>query len=249
MRILATDFDGTLFRNQKITRRDLAAIARFRAAGHKFGIVTGRHLCSIQKELQRWALTPDFVICCTGGILTDGNFLILSEHCAEQAALQPLFEKTLQFGGEYFCVSRYFKRFWFDVGVVPPYADVTVLPPAQLHTVNGFHEMGTRFADETQAQAFTDALNAAYAHLLTAHRNGIYVDVCAAHTGKTSGLYELLARYGAEKEQLFVAGDNLNDLEMIREFQAFAMRKGRRELQAVAAHTVGSIAKIIQIIS
>ena len=43
MKVLATDFDGTLFRDRTITPADLNAIRRFRRAGNRFGIVTGRH--------------------------------------------------------------------------------------------------------------------------------------------------------------------------------------------------------------
>ena len=91
MRILATDFDNTLFRSREITRADAEAVARFRSAGNRFGLVTGRHLASIRDELARWDLPLDFVIACTGGILTDGQFHVLSEHRAPKAALVPLY--------------------------------------------------------------------------------------------------------------------------------------------------------------
>ncbi|MBR7101750.1 MAG: HAD hydrolase family protein, partial [Clostridia bacterium] len=42
MKIIATDFDGTLSYNGKISEEDKAAIKRFRDAGNKFGVVTGR---------------------------------------------------------------------------------------------------------------------------------------------------------------------------------------------------------------
>ena len=44
MKIIATDFDGTLSFNGKVRDEDKAAIARFRQAGNKFGVVTGRDL-------------------------------------------------------------------------------------------------------------------------------------------------------------------------------------------------------------
>ena len=43
MKIIASDFDGTL-NYHGISAEDTAAIAKFRAAGNKFGIVTGRDL-------------------------------------------------------------------------------------------------------------------------------------------------------------------------------------------------------------
>ena len=245
MKVLATDFDGTLFRDRTITPADLNAIQRFRRAGNRFGIVTGRHYCSILEEVQKNNVPLDFLICCTGGILTDGVLHLLSEHRAPSAALRPLLEVTKDFNGMYFCLSRYEKRLWFSTGVPAPYDGVALLPDSALDTIDGFHEMGTRFETEEIAQNYTDTLNREYSHLVTAHRNGIYVDVCAPNTGKVSGLYEMLGLLGVPPQNLTVAGDNLNDLQMIREFSSFAVSSGRAELKAEANFVAPDIAAIV----
>lgn len=248
MRILATDFDNTLFRNREITREDAEAVARFRSAGNRFGLVTGRHLASIRDELARWDLPLDFVIACTGGILTDGQFHVLSEHRAPKAALVPLYEAAMQLHPQYFCVSVGLERFWFDVGTPPPEGADPQLPAEALEKLPDYHEMGTGFFTEDEAAQYTAHFNKTCPELLCAHQNGIHVDVCAPHTGKVSGLYEVLKLYGAQKDDLFVAGDNLNDLSMICEFSSFAMRDGRAELKPHAIATVESIAEIVKML-
>lgn len=245
MKVLATDFDGTLFRDHTITDTDLDAILQFRRAGNRFGIVTGRHFCSILEEVRKNHIPLDFLICCTGGILTDGAFHILSEHRTPSAALRPLLEVTKAFHGMYYCLSRYEERLWFSTGVPVPYDGIELLPDSTLDQIDGFHEMGTRFETEEVAQSYTDTLNREYSHLVRAHRNGIYVDVCAPNTGKVSGLYEMLTLLGVSPDSLFVAGDNLNDLEMIREFSSFAVTSGRAELKAEANFVAPDIAEII----
>ena len=49
MIIIASDFDGTVNYNGKISDEDKEAIKKFRKAGNKFGIVTGRDV-----ELAQW---------------------------------------------------------------------------------------------------------------------------------------------------------------------------------------------------
>lgn len=246
MRILATDFDGTLFRDRTITEEDCNAIVRFRRAGNLFGIVTGRHLPSILEEIDRWQVPFDFMICCTGGILLDRNCRVFSEHTAPREAVQPLYTETLRFDGMYFCVSRGLERIWFDTGHPPVYENIKVLPPEKLPVLDGFHEMGTRFADEDTARRYVETLNTEYPDLMTAHQNGVYIDVCAPHTSKVRGLYEMLEHFGGDKDALFVAGDNLNDLEMLREFHSFAVAAGRAEVKAAAEYTVSDIAEIVE---
>ncbi len=248
MRILATDFDNTLFRNREITREDAGAVARFRRAGNRFGLVTGRHLASIRDELSQWDLPLDFVIACTGGIITDGQFHMLSEHRAPKAGLLPLYEAAMKLHPRYFCVSCGYDRFWFYVGTPPPEGAGPQLQKASLADIPDYHEMGTGFYTEDEAAQYTAYFNKTCPELLCAHQNGIHVDVCAPHTGKVSGLYEVLALFHAQKDDLFVAGDNLNDLSMIKEFSSFAMREGRDELKPHARAVVGSIAEIVEML-
>ena len=42
MKVAASDYDGTLLRGGKIDEETKEGIARWRAAGHKFGVVSGR---------------------------------------------------------------------------------------------------------------------------------------------------------------------------------------------------------------
>ena len=50
---------------------------------------------------------------------------------------------------------------------------------------------------------------------------------------------------GVPPQNLTVAGDNLNDLEMIREFSSFAVSSGRAELKAEANFVAPDIAAIV----
>lgn len=51
MKLLASDWDGTLRRNLKVDACDLDAIKLFREQQHRFGIVTGRSVGMLKNEL------------------------------------------------------------------------------------------------------------------------------------------------------------------------------------------------------
>ncbi len=53
MKILASDYDGTLRTEELVDINDVHAIHEFRAAGNMFGLVTGRSMESIQTEIQK----------------------------------------------------------------------------------------------------------------------------------------------------------------------------------------------------
>ncbi len=48
MKLIASDFDGTITRYGKVWEEDLAAIQKWRAEGNLFGIVSGRDLFGIE---------------------------------------------------------------------------------------------------------------------------------------------------------------------------------------------------------
>ena len=54
MKIIASDYDGTINYQGRISNEDKEAIRKFRQAGNKFGIVTGR-----DAELSGWIRQED----------------------------------------------------------------------------------------------------------------------------------------------------------------------------------------------
>ena len=74
MKILASDYDGTLRVNEKVESYDLDMIHKHRAAGNLFGLVTGRSMESIKAEIKGNGIEVDFVIANNGGVIYDKQF-------------------------------------------------------------------------------------------------------------------------------------------------------------------------------
>ena len=64
--ILASDFDGTIFIDGKISQKDIKAIRDFQQAGNLFAIVTGRSFASLDPLIEG-KIKPDALICNNGG--------------------------------------------------------------------------------------------------------------------------------------------------------------------------------------
>ena len=58
-KVAASDFDGTLFREMKISAEDMTAIKSWQAAGNKFGIVTGRCYPMLTSRIKDFDLEID----------------------------------------------------------------------------------------------------------------------------------------------------------------------------------------------
>ena len=67
LKVAASDYDGTLFRDDIITARDAEAIRQWRAAGHKFGVVSGRDHGMLMPQLKHYGVEYDYLACNNGG--------------------------------------------------------------------------------------------------------------------------------------------------------------------------------------
>lgn len=65
MKLIASDFDGTIFIDEKIKTEDIEAIRDFQAKGNLFGLVTGRSYHSLLVLIEG-KIDPDFVIANNG---------------------------------------------------------------------------------------------------------------------------------------------------------------------------------------
>ena len=72
--ILASDFDGTIFIDGKISQRDIKAIRDFQQAGNLFAIVTGRSFASLDPLIEG-KINPDAQIC-NNGVQLDSNLTV-----------------------------------------------------------------------------------------------------------------------------------------------------------------------------
>ena len=80
MKLLASDYDGTLKYLDHVTQQDLNSIHRWKDAGNMFVMDTGRSMESILEEVGKYNIPADYYITNNGGMLfdRDGNELFSS---------------------------------------------------------------------------------------------------------------------------------------------------------------------------
>ena len=92
MKIAASDYDGTLFRNDTITAADAQSVQRWREAGHKFGVVTGRDYGMLAPQLEHYGIGYDYAVCNNGAIICQSEGTPLWEGRIEPRILKAISE-------------------------------------------------------------------------------------------------------------------------------------------------------------
>ena len=88
LKVAASDYDGTLFRDDIITAEDAEAVRQWRAAGHKFGVVSGRDHGMLWPQLKHYGIEYDYLACNNGGLISDGQNRVLWEARIEPSVLK-----------------------------------------------------------------------------------------------------------------------------------------------------------------
>lgn len=76
MKLIASDFDGTVLIDESINKNDIEAIRDFQNAGNLFGLVTGRSYHNLAPLIEG-KIAPDFIIANNGGhilVKEDGSY-------------------------------------------------------------------------------------------------------------------------------------------------------------------------------
>ena len=236
MKIIASDFDGTINYHGKISDADKAAIKRFRAAGNKFGIVTGRDV-----ELSLWIRQKDgfefdFIICCTGAVIrgSDGKIAYM-----KKGEVGPFFfdiiEKAKECGADFFTIG--------DV-MYKCYIDMSGAVPTDISKMTEFTHANCGFSSDEGAIAFTEYVEKNYSDKISVHRNGWCVDMPPVNTSKVTGIYEYASQF--ENPEIYAVGDNVNDLLMIKEFNGYAVSNAVETVKNAAPNQCDRICDMIE---
>lgn len=238
MKILASDFDGTLCVDGIISEADRLAVEKFRAAGNKFGIVTGRDIDNGLIISRGNYIYPDFTVCCTGAVIMDGSGEIIS---MKKAPAGEFFKKIIKRAVELEAVL-----FMISDGLIKFNIDVWEKNETDLTNLKEYTQANTWFTCERDAEIFTAYVNENFKGMICAHQNGLGVDMPPPGISKVTGIYEYAKRFSCP--EIYTVGDNVNDSEMIKEFNGFAVENAVKEVKDLSKRHCRRIADLIDTI-
>jgi len=253
-KVAASDFDGTIYRDEKISDEDFAAIKNWRAAGNKFGIVTGRAYVMLEPHLKNYGLNVDFSICCNGAVIYDGDGKIVFETAVPKNFLvdvmnEPYTKKSLHYAfeasDEIFCVIndekswvlRESKRWLFQVNFIDA---------AQVPTLTKkINQLALDFTTPDEAQAAAVALNKKFGDKIFAQKNTHSLDIVPTGVNKSSGVENLLQLMNWRGAKVFAVGDESNDLPMIKTFGGYTVATAKDFVKREATAIFDSVGDLL----
>lgn len=250
MKLLASDYDGTLRTGVYVDEEDVAAIQRFREAGHLFGLVTGRSMESLQIELERNHLRCDFIITNNGGVVFDGKGQLLeSQRMDFDKALDIIsYVKTLECAS--YVINDGFHRYKFDVDATQEDHKYGNMPSASQQEAEVLDrgkiaQIVISLNDDALAHEIANHINTDFAGYATAYVNVNCVDIVPFGVSKADALMYMENHLGIDHEDVYTIGDSFNDVPMLKAFHGSAMIHSRSAVQVTAEHVFSSVGECI----
>ncbi|HAH76281.1 hypothetical protein IV49_GL000443 [Kandleria vitulina DSM 20405] len=250
MKILASDFDGTLFFHTGFKEKDLLAIKDFQRQGHKFGICTGRSLDGVLIPSDNVDIHYDFYIVNSGGMILDENQNVIFESKIPFSIIKEIYEKfpiavSVVDGNMMYLMFNWKKRYQVrlrrllqKLQGIPNETSPFIKDLSSL-TKDSYNGFSFHFPNgkEQEARECANYINKHYGAYCHAFTNKVHVDICAKGCSKGAGV-KFIEEY-FQSDVIGGIGDSWNDLPMINNVdESFTFPYAPDDVQEQSDHIV-----------
>ncbi len=211
MSILVSDYDGTFDKNISDIKLNCNAITSFIKKGNTFILSSGRSYKSLLNKVNSHDIPYNFLATCDGSYLYDSNGNLLLSHSMDHNVISEVI--TLSENSKCKRIDFAYAKDYSSQYVASENISCLALVIDEKDLSSDFFQ---KFNQLKENNPFYDYNYYGY--------NGIfYFMVKCKGLSKSSPINFLRNKLSIPKNEIYTIGDNLNDLEMIGDFNGFAI--------------------------
>lgn len=250
MKILASDYDGTISINETVSNCALEAIHEWRSRGHLFGLATGRDIRMTMKAINENQIPYDFLVCNNGCVGYDRTGRELFSDYIPMDYIYELIDSPWIARSRYIVLADQHGRYVYDNNFSPDgYHDqfyTDVLTDGDLHAGRQFYQMDTRYVSPEEMAFISERLQEDFGGRLFINPNIDTIDLTPLGVNKKTGLIKLCRHLELPENNIITIGDGQNDFDMIGHFRGYTLPWGQKRLREKAVGIVGGIEELIE---
>lgn len=204
MKILASDFDNTIFlqNDKETTQKNIIAIKNFMKEGNIFCLITGRTYMDIKAELINLDLPYTYMICGDGALIFDNM-----DYCLKRIKIEKhIVERTVEILKEN--------------GYTPYLEDGYNITT---NTDDCIKITATYIKDKSDGERVAELINDELP--VYAYASRFHINVNNLLSNKRQAIYHLAELANLNSKDFYVIGDSINDYEMLDEFRGAIIKK------------------------
>lgn len=254
MKVAASDYDGTLFRQNNISEEDIIGIHKWREAGHLFGVVTGRDYGMLAPQLRYYGIKFDYAVCNNGGIICRQDGGVLWQARIATALLQQILEIAgvreslhLAFSAAdrtFLCHER--DGSWITREATAWNFPLVKIQEREIPWLPQIHQFSLGYEDSAKAEAVSETINVRYGRDIHAYPNRGSVDITPYGISKKQGIQQMIELMGWQDIAIYAIGDEINDLPMIKAFGGYTVDTARLVIRQQSQGTYASVGAMLE---
>ncbi len=244
MKLLASDFDNTLWFDDHMKEDDVKAIHEFQNQGHLFGVCSGRSLEGIVNPSKPYHLEHDFYILLSGALILNKDKEIIFEKKIPMTLVKDIYhflnQKDMSIVHNDIMYKIYKTKKHDYHGVY-----LESLDDLKVEDVSAFSFHYEK--DEIKkATLDTQKIIEHYGDVIEAYQNNQHVDLAAKGCSKGNGMKIIQEYFQLSMDDIYGIGDSWNDLPMLNAIEnGYTFTYAPTDVQKIAKKVVHTLAECI----
>mgnify|MGYP000106677507 CR=1 FL=1 len=227
-KLLVSDYDQTFYLNDEDIEKNKIAVKEFRNKGNIFVIATGRSYGDFMKKKEQYNIEYDYVIINHGATILDKEDNIIFETIMPNEILDSLkSDLHIENTERHFCCSLLESRVEFE------HKNLT-----KVHVKYNDLEYSNEIQKNLE-EKYGDVLNIYYV-------SGNSIEIISKNTNKSKSIKLLSEKIEIKQEDIYTIGDGYSDIEMIKDYNGYAMNESVQELKNVAIEEINNVSELIE---
>ena len=250
-KLIVSDFDGTLAFNSVVSNEVKKAIKKYREAGGKFVLCTGRHRLSANAVINRNGFDTDGVISLQGAYAEVNGVELLNGGVPKQIIYDIV--NDIHLFGVKVCLWQDDYLFYEDGESAIKYANYFTSVGVKIAPLNNVNEIlqskvgvfNKIIINETPSDVFNKIItfiNQKYGDWVVANSGAPYLTEVVSNKFTKYKSTKIMAKYlGFNEDEVITVGDSTNDLTLLEYGFSIAVANADDEVKKVARYIAPSV--------
>lgn len=217
MKILVSDFDGTILLSEEETMKNKKAIDKFRNNGNLLVIATGRNLSYLLEDINRFKISFDYLICNDGAMIYDNKLRCLKEYNIFPNVIDAILKIIVHSPTEL--------EWYLDTG--------------KNYTKNPNKKINKIIIKVQNLEYSKQLLNEIENQIPEIHGyiSNHWINLVSKEVNKSIGIKKLIEIENLSKYFCYTVGNDINDIEMLQDFNGYIVKNIYKELPSEIMQT------------
>ena len=225
--MLVSDYDQTFYINDNDIEKNKKAVEQFQNKGNIFVIATGRSYLDFKNKLDLYNFNYDYVILNHGATILDKDNNIFANYSIDSNIIKDIYEDlNIKESINSFNCSELESRVDFN------HQNLT--------------KINVKYNSREEARRINKIINDKYSNYVVSYFvNTNSIEIISNQTNKSNAINILIERLGLSKDDIYTIGDGYSDIDMIKDFNGYAIKDSVEELKQVSIKEYESVSDLI----